>query len=253
MITHVNGADVLNVPMGEIAKLIKEQDTCVLTLSSSSVASAANEAVVVTRRVSQILTVYENEGDDADDGIAPKAKGHGELNETVRLMNLLMDGAWFVKEAKKYGKSRKRFFVLEPGQATLRYYAKFEKGKPSGPKGFIELTRDSEIKVAELTSLIVHTETREWKLTAEQADVVLDWKAGIQMVVDGLRAVGGVVDQVSAKVNPSVMSPLSSGRMSAFTDKAKKAAYRKSSITQPVEESFNHVVSVSSEEITISE
>ena len=37
------------------------------------------------------------------------------------------------------------------------------------------------------------------------------------------------------------------------TDKAKKAAYRKSSITQPVEESFNHVVSVSSEEITISE
>lgn len=100
-----------------------------------------------------------------------------------------LSGAWFVK-AKKYGKSRKRFFVLEPEHATLRYYAKFEKGKPSGPKGFIELTRDSEIKVAELTSLIVHTKTREWKLTAEQADVVLDWKAGVQMVVDGLREVG---------------------------------------------------------------
>jgi hypothetical protein len=41
----------------------------------------------------------------------------------------------------KYGKSRKRFFVLEPGQSLLRYYADNAKGKLKGDKGSIVLTR----------------------------------------------------------------------------------------------------------------
>ena len=260
VITHVNSTGVLDMPMAEIAKLIKEHDSCTLTLEAGAAADAASPAdtPAVARRVSQILTVYENEegvndNDDDDNNSAPKAKDDTEVNETVRLMTALMDGAWFVKDAKKYGKSRKRFFVLEPGQAILRYYAKFENGKPIGPKGSIALTRATELKTPDPLSLVLHTETREWKLTTPSAEQVDEWKAGVQMVVDGLRAVGGVVDQVSAKVNQSVVSPLSSGRMNAFTDKARKAAYRKSTITQPVEESFNHVVSVSSDEINTEE
>jgi hypothetical protein len=85
------------------------------------------------------------------------------------------------------------------------------------------------------------------------ASQVTEWVGGIQLVIDQLCAIGGVVDSVSAKVNQTVASPLSSGRMQKFGSKISKAQARMSQIGSPSLDTFTHVASVAADDIAVEE
>ena len=91
-------------------------------------------------------------------------------------------GAWFTKrKAAAFGRSRKRWFILDELNRKIMYYVDDVTGKVPGPtdvRGMIEL-KTIKSATAKDKVLVIATTTRTFQLTATTSLITAEWKKKI--------------------------------------------------------------------------